>query len=64
MGTGLNCTKTKLHEWTKMHVGTKLHEDDFAPRVNLTRVTILHESKKIQKKLKKKSKKIKIIITK
>ena len=35
MGTGLNCTKTKLHEGTKLHECTKLHEDDFAPRVNL-----------------------------
>ena len=42
-GTGLNCTKTNLH------VGTKLHEDDFAPRVNFARVTFLHESKKNRK---------------
>ena len=60
-GTGLNCTKiklhevtklhegTKLHESTKLHEGTKLHEDDFEPRVNFARVTFLHESKKIQK---------------
>ena len=34
---GLNYTKTKLHE------GTTLHEDDFAPRVNFARVTFLHE---------------------
>ena len=29
-GTGLNCTKTKMHEVTKLHEGTKLHKDDFA----------------------------------
>ena len=45
MGTGLNCTKIKLHEVTKLHEGTKLHEDDIA-----FRVTFLHDSKQIQKK--------------
>ena len=30
MGTGQNCTKTKLHKVTKLHEGTKLHEDKFA----------------------------------
>ena len=49
MGTGLNCTKIKLHEVIKLHEGTKLHEDDFAPRVNFSRVTFLHESKKWRK---------------
>ena len=29
-----------------LHEGTKLHEDDFAQRVNFSRVTFLHESKK------------------
>ena len=33
-GTGLNCTKIKLHEVTKLHDGTKLHES-----------TKLHEAK-------------------
>ena len=49
MGTGQNCKKTMLHE------GTKLHEGNFAPRVNFARVTILHKSRKnyIYKKLKK-----------
>ena len=43
LGTGLNCTMTKLHECTKLHEGTKLHqgtklhEGDFAPRVNFAR---------------------------
>ena len=50
MGTGLNCTKTKLHEVTKLHEGTKLHEAKFALRVNFARVTLLHENKKMQKK--------------
>ena len=46
MGTGQNCTKTKLHEGTNLHEGLILHEDTFAPRVNFARVTVLHESKK------------------
>ena len=56
MGTGLNCTKTKLHAVTKLHEGTQLHEgiklleEDFAPRVNFAQVTFLHASKKIKKK--------------
>ena len=33
-----------------LHEGTKLHEDDFSPRVNFARVKFLHESKKIEKK--------------
>ena len=37
--------------------GTNLHEDDFASRVNFTRVTFLHESKKIKKNIKKKIRK-------
>ena len=56
MGTGLNCTKIKLHEVIKLHEGTKLHEDDFAPRVNFSRVTFLLEIKNIQKKKKQKKK--------
>ena len=35
-GPGQNCTKTKLHE------GTKLHKDKFALRVNFARATNLH----------------------
>ena len=50
MGTGLNCTKTKMHEVTKLHECIKLHEYDFAPRVNFARVTFLQESKKKPKK--------------
>ena len=54
MGTGLNSTKTKLHECTKpnlhndtkLHEETKMHKNGFAPRVNFARVTFLHESKK------------------
>ena len=46
MGTGLNCMNTKLQE------GTKLHKDDFAPRVNFARLTFLLESKKSRKKIK------------
>ena len=44
------CTKPNLHE------GTKLREDDFAPRVNFARVTILHESKKLREKKTEKNK--------
>ena len=43
---GQNCTKTKLHD------GTKLHEDNFAARINFARVTIFHENKKKKKKKK------------
>ena len=32
MGTGLNCTKIKLHEVTKLHEETKLHEAKFERR--------------------------------
>ena len=49
MGTGLNCTKTELHEGTKLHEN-KIARNDFAPRVNIARVTFLHESKKYRKK--------------
>ena len=45
MGTGQNCTKTKLDEVTK------LHKDKFAPRVNFARLTILHRSKKSKKNI-------------
>ena len=45
MGTGQNCTKTKLDEVTK------LHKDKFAPRVNFARLTILHRSKKKTKNI-------------
>ena len=41
MGTGKNCTKTKLHECTK------LHEDTFAQRQFCTRVK--KNKKKIEK---------------
>ena len=34
VGTGQKCTKTKLHETQNLHKMTKLHEDNFAPRVN------------------------------
>ena len=51
MGTGLNYTNTKLHEFTILHEGTQLHENKIA------QVTFLHESKKIQKKIKIKQKK-------
>ena len=44
IGTSENCTKTKLHE------ESKLHEDNFAPRVNFARVAFFHESKKKLKK--------------
>ena len=37
-----------------MHEETKLHEDDYAPRVNFARITFLHESKKYRKILNKK----------
>ena len=47
------CTKPILHE------GTKLHDDDFAPRVNFARVTFLHVSKKIKKNKKLTEKKLK-----
>ena len=34
-----------MQKVTKLHEGTKLHEDDFAPRVNFARVTFLHMKK-------------------
>ena len=40
------CTKPSLHKGKKLHGKTKFHKDNFAPRVNFTRVTFLHESKK------------------
>ena len=59
MGTGQNCTKTKLHEGTKLHEDKitrryfrtktnlhelkKLYEVNLASRVNFARVTILHK---------------------
>ena len=48
MGPGQNCTKTKLHE------GTKLHEDKIARRVKFARrrfctKTNLHEGTKLHK---------------
>ena len=49
MGTGLSCTSAQNCTKPNLHEGTKLHEDDFAPRVNFARVKFLHESKKIQK---------------
>ena len=35
---------------SKLHQGTKLHEDDLAPRVNFARVKFLHGVKKNRKK--------------
>ena len=35
-----NCTEPNLHE------GTKLHEQNFAPKVNFARVSFLHQNKK------------------
>ena len=49
----LNCTCAQNYTKPNLYEGTKLHEDDFAPRVNFARVTFLHKSKKIQKKKKK-----------
>ena len=54
MGTGLNCTKTKLHEVTKLHEGNKLHENKIAwsqicTKPNLHEDTILHEGTKLYK---------------
>ena len=54
MGTGLNCTKTKLHEVNKMHEGTKLDANKIArmhkivrnqicAKPNLHKGTKLHE---------------------
>ena len=45
-GTGLNCTKIKLHGLLnctrkKLHESTKLHEAEFAPRVNFAGVTFI-----------------------
>ena len=51
MGTGKNCKLTKLHE------GTKLHEDKFAPRVNFAQVTILHGGSFLHESKKKTEKK-------
>ena len=34
----------------KITRGSKLHEDNFAPKINFARVIFLHESKKVQKK--------------
>ena len=31
------CTKSNLHVATILHEGTKMNEDDFAPRVNFAR---------------------------
>ena len=60
MGTGLNCTKTKLHVVTKLHEGTKLHECTKLHEAKFARITFLHGSKKIQKKIKRKKKNSKI----
>ena len=60
MVTGKNCTKTKLHEGTKLHEnkfarGNKIALRHFAKRVNFARVTISHggsfllQSKKTKK---------------
>ena len=45
-GTGLNCTKTKLHECTTSEQNCT--KTNFAPRVNFAQVTFLHESNKSQ----------------
>ena len=53
MGTGQNCTKTKLHKVTKLHEGTKLHEDKFARGDKTVRrhfCTDDHISTKVKKK--------------
>ena len=66
MGKGLNCTKIKFHEITKLHEGTKLHKNKIAwvhktkfalgnkiaPRVNFAQVTLFYEKKKYRKKVK------------
>ena len=44
-----NFTKTNLHEVTKFH------KENFAPRVNFARVTILPENKKTEKTIYKKN---------
>ena len=51
-----NCTKPNLHK-AKIARGHKIaqkkrQEDDFAPKVNFARVTFLHLSKEIKKKIK------------
>ena len=46
LGTGENCTKGQFCMKTNLHEGTKLHEYNFAPRVNFAHVTIFHEDKK------------------
>ena len=46
MGTGQNCTKTKLHEVTNLHEETKLHENKIARRYFCTK-TNLHEGTKL-----------------
>ena len=55
MGTDLNCTKTKLHEVTKLYEGTKLRENKIARvhklrEAKFARITFLQGSKTIQKK--------------
>ena len=66
MGTGLNFTKTKLHEnrvarvhkitrsqiFTKpsLHEGTKFHEGTKLHEDDFAQVTFLHENKKKEKK--------------
>ena len=41
---------SKLQEGTESHECTKLHKNNFAPRVNFAQVRFLQESKKKQKK--------------
>ena len=71
MGTGQNCTKTKLHEnkiarryfciKTNLHEGTKLHEGQFCTKGQFARLTFLHENKKkLENKLIKKQKEKKV----
>ena len=57
LGTGLNCTKIKLHDVTKLHEakfaqghkaarGNKIARRRFCTKVSFARVTFLHECKK------------------
>ena len=41
-GTGQNCTKPILHIGQKIARGGKMHEDNFAPKVNFSGFIILH----------------------
>ena len=56
--SALNWTKKTLHEGSKLHERTNLHDDNFPRRVDLHGRSFLHESKK--NTIKKKINKIKI----